>query len=596
MMLCPFQLPWRRATDLFTIFRLALGVLPRSALVGLITIARGKRQRGWNQLSALASRHERYYQTWISRAEPVIVDSYCKARRTSTTLQPVCVVLDCETHPGSARETIASLRQAFGSETEVWIDHGKHDGCKNLDQSRSESLAGQLSAVIASHCFPSSGDHWVMFLRAGDHVSPYAGQVLSGAVPSKPCDSPLFWDEDSLVAGLRCAPWLKGEFDEWLYLARDSLAGACLIPAGVLAKILRQPVFDKRGTLGAAEIILSGIARSLMTRPIHVPLILTHRLGGIGFSDAGGWANVIGRVWPSPLQISENTRFPRFLRVLPRATHWPSVSIIIPSKDRASLLAACLASLADLRYPGRAEIIIVDNGSTDPDALQLIQEVRTQEQVRIIRQDGPFNFSTLNNLAAHCAQGEILCLMNNDVTAIDGTWLASMVSHVLDPQVGAVGARLLYPSDKIQHAGVVIGMGGVAGHVAKGAARNEAANSEWHGVSRTVSAVTAACLVVRREHYLLVGGLDEEAFPVAFNDVDFCLRLQAHGLVNRFVAEAELYHHESISRGNDSAPENLARFNREIENFEARWRSSQYQDPWYSPLLARTSEACTLQF
>lgn len=591
------RLPWRRTRDLLAIFRLALGTSPAQALSAIPVMAIGKRQRAWNRLSALASRHPRYYETWIRLAEPAIAESYSRAAATAVQFQPLCLVLDCAQHPDSIDGTVASLRSAFGEQVEICLDHGFIPGCSVLQVCADQSVARSIAAFIGTRNWPASVSQWVLPVRAGDLISPYAGRALGRAIADEPGQAPVFWDEDSLVESRRRTPWLKGKFDEWLFLARDSLGGSCLLPASGLTATVDQVSSKATGSLAMAEVILAGIASGSLAKPIHIPLVLTHRQGGRGFVEAEEWAELITRQWRKPLQIAPNTKFPAFLKVAPALpAEWPSISIIIPTKDRASLLGACLTSLEKLEYGGQSEIIIVDNGSTESDALQLIEDARRQGRVRVIRHDGRFNFSVLNNLAMRVAEGQVFCLMNNDVTAIEGRWLECLVLHVLDPAVGAVGARLLYPSGEVQHAGVAIGIGGAAGHVAKGVARENPTHAEWHGITRTVSAVTAACLVVRQETYLAVGGLDEKLFPVAFNDIDFCLRLRERGLSNRFVAEAELIHHESVSRGDDLAPENHGRFSEELENFKARWHSSDYQDPWYSPLFSRSSEACTLQF
>lgn len=593
-----FHFPWRRLADLLAILQLAFGVSPAGALRAILVMIKGKRQRAWNKLCELALNHPKYYETWIRHAEPVLAESCNLGSSDSTgSLLPLCFVLDCAAQPDGVGRTVGSLRIAFGGQIEIYLDHGYAEGCGVLEQFANNSTIEAIASLSGVRSSSAPAQDWVLAIRAGDLISPYAGKVLSRTIAGLHQPMPLFWDEDSLVDGQRCAPWLKGEFDEWIFLSRDCLGGACLLPASGVVATIDSAVSTAKGSHAMAELVITGIAKGSFARPKHVPLILTHRNGGKDFVNATEWAALIGRHWNKPLQISPGTEFSAFLKVAPAPpAEWPSVSIIIPTRDRASLLAACLTSLEKLEYAGPCEIIVVDNGSIELDAVELIEAAREQGLIRVMRQDGPFNFSSLNNAAARIANGQILCLMNNDVTAIDGQWLTNMVLHALDPSVGAVGARLLYPCGSIQHAGVVVGMGGAAGHVAKGAAHDDPAHAAWHGVTRTVSAVTAACLVVRREAYLMANGLDEEAFPVAFNDIDFCLKLLEFGLVNRFVAEAELTHHESVSRGDDLAPENLARFSTELKSFKMRWRSSEYQDPWYSPLLSKSSEACTLQF
>src|SRR5690606_26085614 len=221
----------------------------------------------------------------------------------------------------------------------------------------------------------------------------------------------------------------------------------------------------------------------------------------------------------------------------------PSIAIIVPTRDRVELLRQCVESvLGKTRYEN-FELVVVDNGSRDAGALAYLESLRGRARVRVLRDDAPFNFSALNNLAvAHCGT-DLLCLLNNDVEVVDGDWLREMASQAWRPEIGAVGALLLYADDSIQHAGVFLGLGGVANHAY--------AHQPWgvpgHGaralVAQELSAVTGACLVVRRKAYLEVGGLDEE-LQVAFNDIDFCLRLREAGYRNLWTPFARLYHHE----------------------------------------------------
>jgi GT2 family glycosyltransferase len=267
---------------------------------------------------------------------------------------------------------------------------------------------------------------------------------------------------------------------------------------------------------------------------------------------------------------------------------------MIPTRDRADLLATCLRGLERLSYPGEIELLIIDNGTIEPAALALIEQAREAPTVRVIRDNRGFNFSRLNNMGAMEAAGELLCLLNNDVEALDGDWLTHMVRHAVRPRVGATGALLLYPSGKIQHAGVAFGIGGAAGHVQKRVDPAAEKFSTWHRVTREVSAVTAAAMVVRKDTFVEAGGFDESAFAVAFNDVDLCLRLKQKGYRNIFVAEAKLIHHESESRGDDRLRRNAARFASELAHLQERWTPDRVSDPHFSPLFSRLVEPCVL--
>ncbi len=268
----------------------------------------------------------------------------------------------------------------------------------------------------------------------------------------------------------------------------------------------------------------------------------------------------------------------------------PLVSILIASHNAADLVRLCIASLVARTDYAPFEIVLVDNRSDAPDALALFDELERNGIVRLLRYPHPFNYSAINNFAAREARGEILCLLNNDIEIRDGGWLTEMVSHAVRPEIGAVGTRLLFPDLTVQHAGVIVGLGGVAGHGFKRFHRNEPGHQFRPHLVHNLSAVTAACLVIRRKVYEEVGGLDEVALPVAFNDVDFCLRVQARGYRNLYTPFAEIIHHESATRGSDNTPEKVERFRREIEAIKTRWGDSLLTDPAYNPNLSLDSE------
>ncbi|WP_245447728.1 glycosyltransferase family 2 protein [Methylobacterium sp. 17Sr1-1] len=266
----------------------------------------------------------------------------------------------------------------------------------------------------------------------------------------------------------------------------------------------------------------------------------------------------------------------------------PLVSVIVPTRDRPDLLRVAVRGvLHDTTYPA-LELVIVDNGSTDPAVAALYAEWESDPRVRRLDRPGPFNFSRLVNDGAAASRGEILVLLNNDVEVLHPDWLSAMVRQALRPEVGAVGARLLFGNGRIQHAGVVVGLGGRAGHIL----RNRPADTPGHlgrlTVAHEVAGVTAACLAVTRRKFEAVGGLDAESFPVDFNDIDLCLRLAAAGWRSLWTPRATLAHHESVSRGPSVGPAR-ARFEAEGNRFAARWRAVIRDDPYYHPAFSVTT-------
>lgn len=319
----------------------------------------------------------------------------------------------------------------------------------------------------------------------------------------------------------------------------------------------------------------------------------------------------------------------------------PLVSLIIPTRNRLNVLRPCIESIIANTTYSNYEIVIVDNDSDDPETLAYLDELAARageaarkEQgagnngsasdpapvrpaladtapstaspsssaspfplplsatppagVRILRYPGEFNFSAINNHAVAHTDAPVIGLLNNDLEAIHGDWLEEMVSQALRPGIGCVGAKLYYPDDRIQHAGVILGIGGVAAHAWQSHARGAAGQSHRNLLQQNLSAVTAACLMIRREIYLQVGGLEEERLKIAFNDVDFCLKVRAAGYRNLWTPYAELYHHESASRGAEDTLEKRDRFRGEVDYMTEKWGDALLNDPAYNLNLTLT--------
>jgi GT2 family glycosyltransferase len=268
-----------------------------------------------------------------------------------------------------------------------------------------------------------------------------------------------------------------------------------------------------------------------------------------------------------------------------RASRRVSTTIIIPVRNRLELLRACLESIGPAVAAARAEIIVVDNDSSDPEMLDFLEELDGRHAL-VLRVPGPFNFARLNNIAAEKAHTETLCLLNNDIKALDDAWLREMLGRISDPEVGAVGALLLWPSGVVQHGGVILLPSIGATHAFNDRFHTDPGYADLLRVAHECSAVTAACLLTRRSDYLAMGGMDELRFAVAFNDVDYCLKLRAAGKRIVFTPHARLLHLESASRGTDQAPDRAARFQRELRILRARWGEHLLKDPCYNPLLS----------
>ncbi|MBK4729295.1 glycosyltransferase [Oxynema sp. CENA135] len=268
------------------------------------------------------------------------------------------------------------------------------------------------------------------------------------------------------------------------------------------------------------------------------------------------------------------------------------VTVIIPTRNYGSTLNTCLTSIFEKTTYPNYEVLVIDNGSTEPETLEVFNKWKAKEPDRFRCEplDIPFNFSKINNYAVTQAKGDYLLFLNNDTEAIYPDWMTAMVEQVQRPSIGAVGALLLYPDSTIQHAGVVIGLGGVAGHSHKNFPSGVPGYYFQLKTVNNYSAVTAACLMCRREVFEEIGGFEEENLKIAFNDVDLCLKMVEKGYRNLYLPHVVLYHYESKSRGFEDTPEKIARFSQEIDYMREKWKTIIDRDPCYSPNLTRDRE------
>lgn len=272
---------------------------------------------------------------------------------------------------------------------------------------------------------------------------------------------------------------------------------------------------------------------------------------------------------------------------------WPRVSIVIPTRDRMDLLGVCVNSLRERTDYPAWDICIADNDSAEPATHQFFDTLRAQGH-HVVPCPGEFNFSRIVNTAVARTSADIVVLLNNDVEITEPGWLTALVRHARRPEIGCVGAKLYYPDGRIQHAGVTIGLGNLAGHLMRFFQGDSPGYRDQLRYLRSVRAVTAACFAVRREIWDAVQGFDEAHLPVAYNDVDFCLRVEERGYRNLWTPHASLIHHEYASRGLDLDPVRRARYESECAYMKARWNTEAHVDPYYHPGLTRADESSEL--
>jgi GT2 family glycosyltransferase len=576
----PFGAESKPTSIPFRAFVIAFKTSPRSALAALWARLWGKRVRARNIIYAAAHQGPDYYRLWTTLVEPQKMEAYCRAGpRIETQPRVAAFIFGGENSSlKDAQASIASLRTAFGEAATTYCDVVGSEQLGCIEASRSSILGEDVA----------DPDCWLLPLFAGDQFAARAGEAIAAGIAACPNADIIYWDEDRLEGGNRADPWLKPEWDELLFLARDFVTGASLLKSSALLEASPGTPFTRQGL---AQAVISLVSRSRgQPRTFHVPLILSHRTAQSDFASASERKRMIEKAWHQPVELEEiqaapGTLRPRFMDSAPL----PKVSILVPTRNRHDLLRSCIGGLAGLDYAGPIEIIVIDNDSDDSATVDYLARLQ-EDGVTILRYPGPFNFSAMNNRAAKAASGEVLCFLNNDVEMDNGSWLEPMVRHAMRPGTGAVGALLSYPDGSVQHAGISIGTGDAAGHVYRGLPVKDGGHRNMHCVTREVSAVTAACMVIRTQAFLDVGGFDECDLKVAFNDVDLCLKLLQRGYRNVFAGEACLTHHESRSRGSDFSETNQARYLRELDHLQRKWRTKGYVDPHSHPLVMRSSE------
>jgi O-antigen biosynthesis protein len=457
------------------------------------------------------------------------------------------------------------------------------------------NINGHISAASNSALELAVGDY-VALLDHDDLLSEDALYHIAKIINDKPDVALIYSDEDKVdLDGNRFDPYFKTDWNPDLFYSHNMF---CHL--GVYKRSLVNDIGGFRlGFEGSQDydLALRCIERIDADQIVHLPFILYHwRVHPNSTSmnaDAKPYAMIAG-------ERAINEHFHRtgvngrvqlmgygYRPIYELPTPLPLVSIIIPTRNSHKLVNQCIDSIIKLSTYPAYEIILIDNGSDDFESIQEWRRLESQN-VRVLRDDSPFNYSALNNNAATIAQGEVLVLLNNDTEVIEPRWLEIMVSHAVRPGIGPVGAKLLYPDNSIQHAGVVLGLGGQSGAAGHAHYKFPGDSPGYFGrisLTSNFSAVTGACLAVRRDLYLKVGGLDEENLRVAFNDVDFCLKLGELGYRCVYAPDAVLYHHESASRGAEDNPEKKARFKQETDWMRARWGSLIDNDPHYSPNL-----------
>lgn len=465
---------------------------------------------------------------------------------------------------------------------------------------------GHISAATNSALQIARGQY-IGLLDQDDLLSPDALFWVVERLQHEPTPRMLFSDEDKVSAtGERFNPYFKCELNRELLLAQNMVTHFAVYETELVRSlgVFRQGFEGSQDydlTLRVVDTLspeqIAHIARPLYHWRVHAQstasqaeakpyaLLAAQRAIEEHLKRSGETATVKAVVHEGVCRVKFALPDPP-----------PMVSILIPTRDRADLVKQCVESLlAKTSYPN-FEILLIDNGSTEPAALTYFKRLTENPRIRVLRDDRPFNFSALNNAAARSATGEVLVLLNNDTEIVQVDWLEQLVQQAVRPSNGVVGAKLLYPDGRVQHAGVVLGFGDCAGHLHLGIDAKEHGYFSRAVLAQNFSAVTAACMAVRKDLYFKVGGLNETALTVAFNDIDFCLRVQEIGFRNVYTPHCVVIHHESVSRGLEDTPAKVARFREEVAYMQRRWGHLIWNDPYYSPNLSMDGLHCHLAY
>jgi glycosyltransferase involved in cell wall biosynthesis len=498
----------------------------------------------------------------------------------------LCIADDCSTDP-AVRQTLATFA---AQDTRIKVVFRKTNGHICLASNSALELAtGQ----------------WVALLDHDDTLPKHALAWVVRTINDKPEAQLIYSDEDKIDKnGKRSGPYFKPDWNLDLFYGYNLFSHL-----GVYRHHLIQKVGGFRpGFEGSQDYdLVLRISEHIDHRHIvHIPQILyhwrIHPKSTASGAKAKPYAALAGvkalneHLKRTNTQASAHLTEHNHYKVqyqVPRPE--PLVSIIIPTRNGLDLLKNCIDSITQKTSYPNYEVLVIDNNSDDAAVLAYFQHLQTQHaNIRVLADPRPFNYSQLNNFAVMQARGEILGLLNNDTEVIHPDWLCEMVSLAVQPRIGAVGAKLLYPDGTVQHAGVIMGMNGIAGHVFSRLSHQKLGYFGRASLTQGLSAVRSGCMVIRKSVFLEVGGLNETSLKATYNDVDFCLKVKTAGYQNVYAPDALLYHHESISRGQEDTPEKQLRFQQEQAFMCDTWAEIIAHDPAYNPNLSLSSAQCDL--
>ena len=447
---------------------------------------------------------------------------------------------------------------------------------------------GHISRATNSAIKIAEGE-FIVLMDNDDELAPFALFEVAKLLQEHRDADVIYSDEDKMTEeGQRMGPYFKPDYCPDTLLSYNYISHL-----GVYRKTLVDQIGGFRtGVEGSQDYDLLLRITELTDRIYHIPKILYHwrAIAGSTALD-GGQKNYAYQAGQKVLEDAVKRRnYHARVQCLDKilcynVEFYPVkehlISIIIPTKDKADVLERCLESIYEKPSGQNFEIIVIDNNSEEQATFELFEKYKQKCNFRVLEQRIPFNYSKLNNEAAKIAKGDLLLFLNNDIEVISDNWLTLMAGEAERKEIGAVGAKLLYPDNTVQHAGVVLGICGIAGHMGVGKDRDDNGYMSHLAMRRNYSAVTAACLMIRKDVFRQVGGFEEE-LKVAFNDIDFCMKVREAGYRNVFLGDVLLYHYESLSRGLEDSPEKIKRFDSEVAYMQKKWGNLLLNDPCYN--------------
>ncbi|OYD21121.1 glycosyltransferase family 2 protein [Oceanimonas baumannii] len=516
------------------------------------------------------------YEQWIAQSENFTASVARRLKRSvkrhALTTVSMNVIIDArvDSTPVMVQKTLHSLQQ------QLEITPASLSILVTPDQKSEWKTKPDSSLITTDELNEAHGSDWVLLMQAGTLLAPWALAWLATEARN-PAHAFIYSDHDYWPTEKRERPQFKPDWSPELARNSGYVGTTFAMRSDVLASALACCQFNS-----AYELMLEATVQLTDDAVCHIPAVLFHHPATYDIAPCLPTLEKHFKRHKINAAVYEQGKFLRAHYKLPQAL--PKVSIVVPTRDALHYLKTCVDSLLEKTTWPDYELLVVDNQSSELATLNYFDEISSHSKVKVLHYDKPFNFSAINNFAVKQASGDVICLLNNDTEVISADWLEEMVSRLLQPGTGVVGTRLYFSDGRVQHAGDVLGPGGCATHLHGILDGDDPGYMHRAVLAQDLSAVTAACLVTHKTLYQQLGGL-EECLTVAFNDVDYCLKVRESGKRVIYTPYAELYHHESISRGKDDSPEKKARAQQETLYMHNRWGHIIERDPFYNPNL-----------